>query len=477
MFMKKLSQLLILGLLFVVSNLYAATNPVSITDSPGLSKVTVKGNTYVITYKLTNNLPFPIPDLTVAPSTTNGSFTLSSTDCAALAAGASCEWNGSFTPSQAGTTQTTVTLNYLNGSPVPYSQQSTTQSPILMALTIADDLSTTNAIALSAVYTSSDAVTWTKHVIDSTATNHYASIATDKKGTWLVASSTELGIIIYKSTDNGVTWAKQSPTLTPRGNLPTITYSNNQWVLTSSFALRSQQPQQSTSPTMPPLIYTSQDGTTWQQASIPATNDDIDLLSTHFANNVWVSVGLNRSQDNGDNILYTSTDNALNWAPITLPTTTDNPNLRSVAFGDGVWITTGDNSRNADNTVSLYKSTDATASSWTNISSTLPGKINDGRQIAYADGEWVLTGVTVEDRAPVLFHSENNGQNWTPVPAVQLEDVSYMNKISHTFNGWFIATSQTNSNAGLLKSDDGITWSVIDLPNSAGFFTMQIIDN
>lgn len=117
-------SIILLGMLNVA---YAAGPPVTVTKTTPLATQTNFDTAATVAYRLTSNLPFSIPDLTLTPSAVGGTFTRTGGTCSnVLAAGGSCTWQGEFTPTRVNTNSATLTLKYGGQGTYPDTQTTTT---------------------------------------------------------------------------------------------------------------------------------------------------------------------------------------------------------------------------------------------------------------------------------------------------------------------------------------------------------------
>lgn len=110
------------GALTDIKNEVHATNPVNVSTTPngGLPAQTTVGNSYAVSYTLTNNLPFPVTIINVASSApqgyTNRGFTVNTSACnnTTLAHGSSCVISVQFKPTENGKAAVQVGFQYHN---------------------------------------------------------------------------------------------------------------------------------------------------------------------------------------------------------------------------------------------------------------------------------------------------------------------------------------------------------------------------
>ena len=108
----------LVSIVFAV-NAYAGTDPIgwSIFPSSGFPAQTKVGDSYAVSYTLTNNLPFAVP-LTISTSYVGGTFTLThgcnKTLTAKGTAGSTCLAHISFQPTKVGTSTAQIKMAYHN---------------------------------------------------------------------------------------------------------------------------------------------------------------------------------------------------------------------------------------------------------------------------------------------------------------------------------------------------------------------------
>lgn len=109
-------------------NSYAGSDPISWTVSPssGLSAASTGGSSYVVSYTLTNNLPFA-KALSTSLQYTGGSFNMTNGCNTTLAPKASCNMYVSFQPTRTGQSTARVIMAY-DKNRVPLTQLSSTSS-------------------------------------------------------------------------------------------------------------------------------------------------------------------------------------------------------------------------------------------------------------------------------------------------------------------------------------------------------------
>lgn len=120
--MKKLT-LIFSYLVFILFSLntYAGKDPIgwSISPATGFSAATKVGNSYAVSYTMSNNLPFAVP-LTVSSAYTGGSFTITNGCNKTLPVGGTCLVHVMFQPIKAGQSTVRLTLAYHNNRvPLP----------------------------------------------------------------------------------------------------------------------------------------------------------------------------------------------------------------------------------------------------------------------------------------------------------------------------------------------------------------------
>jgi hypothetical protein len=178
----------------------------------------------------------------------------------------------------------------------------------------------------------------------------------------------------------------------------------------------------------------SHDGVNWEHRS----KSGYELYGVCHGNGTWVAVGNGFSKAG---VLYSS--DLTNWTQGAASTTQE---LRGVTFANGIFVAVG----GVYDTSLILTSPDGMA--WTQRSSDARGPLN---AITFAEGRFVAVGGWNSDNKGEIMTSPD-GITWTrsSFPAsIKLGSVVYGN--SH-----FLASGTANY---LLKSDDGLNWSTVNL--------------
>lgn len=179
------------------------------------------------------------------------------------------------------------------------------------------------------------------------------------------------------------------------------------------------------------FMYSTDKGKTWKDTQVPVSGS-YDAIC--YGNGKFVALY-------GSVGLY-STD-GINWTQVSIPI---RKNWSSVCYGAGKYVAVSNSSSNF-----LY-STDGIT--WTN--STLPSDMSRGNCIVYGGGKFVIIG---EGLGKAAYSTD--GINWT---VTDLPSVANWRSLAF-FNGKFVTSvyNSSSSNAVLAQSDDGVTWTSLQL--------------
>lgn len=182
------------------------------------------------------------------------------------------------------------------------------------------------------------------------------------------------------------------------------------------------------------FMYSTDKGKTWKDTQVPMSGNYNAIC---YGNGKFVALKYSL----GPFGLY-STD-GINWTQVVLP---KSQNWSSVCYGAGKYVAVSNNSSDF-----LY-STDGIT--WTN--STLPSEMSRGDCIIYGGGKFVIIG---ENLGKAAYSTD--GINWT---VTDLPSSAYWRSLAF-FNGKFVTAvyNSNSSNAVLAQSDDGVTWTSLQL--------------
>ncbi len=182
-------------------------------------------------------------------------------------------------------------------------------------------------------------------------------------------------------------------------------------------------------------IYTSVDGINWNQA---ATTPDHQLMDIVYGDNKFVAVGQSGK-------IFTSSDGSI-WEK-KLVSEIEN-NLNSITYANGIYVAVGSNG-------CIFTSLDG--ESWTARGSTS----YDLWDVTYGDGKFVAVGGKYGTYEPSRIYTSLNGEAWTACSLPS--DYSRLNGVTYDGNQFVaVGYSSLGTNAYVLKSANGTTWSVVN---------------
>lgn len=188
------------------------------------------------------------------------------------------------------------------------------------------------------------------------------------------------------------------------------------------------------------FMYSTDKGKTWTDIQVPMSGS-YDAIC--YGNGKFVALPYSTASAYA---LY-STD-GINWTQVSTPVAR---NWSSVCYGGGKYVAVSKTSSDF-----LYSTNGI---SWTR--STLPSGMTKGNCIVYGGGKFVVIGELLDKAA-----YSTNGINWT---VTDLPSNAYWRSLAF-YNGKFVAAvyNQNAPNAVLAQSDDGITWTSLQLDLKGG---------
>lgn len=184
-----------------------------------------------------------------------------------------------------------------------------------------------------------EGATWGDVVVLYTGANPPASGSslTFHDGVWIMTSGKE----IFRSTDDGLTWAIQTHGFTPAG----LSMSNSFAGDGVFYAIGIDS---SGSPIA--KIETSPDGITWTDRALPTTptTETDALVHGAYGNGVAIAIALNQTGLDGNTSGFRSTDGgvtwtAIDWADLNFTDSLGDPDTRGLAFHNGKFMIVGPN--------------------------------------------------------------------------------------------------------------------------------------
>jgi hypothetical protein len=265
--------------------------------------------------------------------------------------------------------------------------------------------------ARSVVYTSTNPTVedhyraWTE--LPSIGTGYLMSVAYGN-GKFVAVGYTPGGTGIYSTSTDGVNWSSLQG-LELNGNLTAITYANGKFVVVGYNYVGGSLSREL-------ISATSTDGTSWtatQNSGVAGIPSQITYGNGKF-------VAGSQVFSNSDGMRYgvqTSTD-GVNWTAGSFfgPTGAYG---NGIAFGNGKFVVAGIYSQG------LYTSTDAVT--WTNVSlnSSVPYADYGSLMVAFAGGNFVLTGYNFSGTREMLWAKSTDGSTWTNVQTASVSNCSF----------------------------------------------------
>ncbi len=258
---------------------------------------------------------------------------------------------------------------------------------------------------------------------------------------------------LYKSTDQGASWAEVSTTgLADLGNVHSLTISGNKMILGGM----------NVNSANGAKIYTSTDnGASW---TLSMTGYDITYSPADFVTADNGDVYVNGVKyDNGIsgyiNKLFKSTDQGASWSEVSTSGLNDLGNVLSIEISGNKMILSGQNvvTTNAD-FGKIYTSSD-NGSTW-NLSITGFDESYSASDFITADnGDVYVNGVKYDNGISgfinKLYKSSNQGASWTEVTTTGLTDLGNVHSVTISGNKMILGGMDVNSTNGakIYRSD------------------------